>query len=125
MDIFFTYAYLLLFSLLLSYFDIKSFSYPFFLWFLGTSLLLPFYRINSLFVFLIMIALLCNIINLSIGAGDFLYLATLSLVYTLEDILWIVQIASLLGLFMSFFCQTKRLPFLPFLTIGLFIIMNN
>ncbi|EMF50258.1 type IV prepilin peptidase PilD / late competence protein ComC processing protease [Streptococcus parauberis KRS-02109] len=72
-----------------------------------------------------MIALLCNIINLSIGAGDFLYLATLSLVYTLEDILWIVQIASLLGLFMSFSCQTKRLPFLPFLTIGLFIIMNN
>lgn len=125
MDIFFTYAYLLLFSLLLSYFDLKSFSYPFFLWSLGTSLLLPFYRINSLFVFLIMIALLCNIINLSIGAGDFLYLATLSLVYTLEDILWIVQIASLLGLFMSFSCQTKRLPFLPFLTIGLFIIMNN
>lgn len=124
MNTIFINTYLLLFSVLLSYFDLKSFCYPLFLWFFGTCPLLPFYGINSLFIFLLIIAFISNQVNLNIGSGDFLYLATLSLILPMVDLLCIIQIGAFLGIFYAKVCCITRLPLIPFLTLAFYFMIN-
>ncbi|MGT2844315.1 prepilin peptidase [Streptococcus hongkongensis] len=124
MTTFLIHFYFLIFSCILSYFDLKSYSYPLWIWFAFTILFLPLGSVNSLFFLLLSLALLSSLLSIPIGAGDFIYLASLSLFYSLQDILWIIQIGSFLGIFLAMTCRTNRLPFIPFLTIGLFVISS-
>ncbi|CAX00004.1 TPA: peptidase [Streptococcus equi subsp. zooepidemicus] len=118
-----TQLYLLCFSLLLCFFDLDSQEYPLLIWLMSFLLLLPFYSINLLTVLLLLLALLSVAFPINIGAGDFLYLANLALVVKLSSLLWIVQIASLIGILACLLLQTKKIPFIPYLTLGLMAIL--
>lgn len=118
-----TQHYLLCFSLLLCFFDLDSQEYPLIIWLISFLLLLPFYGINLLTVLLLLLALLSAAIPINIGAGDFLYLANLALVIKLSSLLWIIQIASLVGILACLVLKTKKIPFIPYLTLGLMAIL--
>lgn len=116
---------LLFFGMLLSLYDIKEQAYPFVLWVIFTLGLLLIFPINLLSIILFLLGLLASLQNLKIGSGDFLYLATLALVLDFQTILWIVQLASLLGILAFLLKQTKHktLPFVPFLFMGYLLIL--
>ncbi|KXT78249.1 prepilin peptidase [Streptococcus sp. DD13] len=107
-------------SLLLSLYDLKNKSYPLFIWFGLTALTTCFTGIHHLFLILIGMAYLTEKLSLNIGAGDFLYLASLSLIQPLYDLVWTIQFASFSALVVYFFLKNKRepLPFVPFLFAG-------
>ncbi len=116
------HCYLLLFSLLLSLFDWQSQEYPFLLWLVTFVSLLPFYSINHTSLLLLLLGLLAYLRPFSIGAGDFLYLASLALVLDLMSLIWLVQLASLAGIAACLLLHTKHIPFIPYLTFGLLCI---
>ena len=113
--------YTLLCSLILSWEDWQHQSYPLWLWGIFTLPLLFWGQITSSFWLLLLLALLFALFPLGMGAGDFLYLATVSLVLTTQEILCLIQIACLAGL-VGFFLSKKQgqsIPFIPYLTLGL------
>ncbi|HHS3597053.1 TPA: prepilin peptidase [Streptococcus pyogenes] len=117
------YCYLLLFSLLFSLFDWRSQEYPFILWLFSFVSLLLFYSINYLSLILLLLGLLAHLRPFSIGAGDFFYLASLALVLDLTSLIWLIQLASLAGITACLLLGIKRIPFIPYLSFGLFWIV--
>lgn len=63
--------------------------------------------------------------NINIGAGDFFYLGTLGLANPLTDLLWIIQFASLLGIFFYLLQLNKQktIAFIPFLVVGYALVL--
>ncbi|WP_461254558.1 prepilin peptidase [Streptococcus uberis] len=116
-------VYMISISILLSLYDMKTQSYPFIIWIFSFMILLPFYEWNLLVFFFLLIALLCTIWPAVIGNGDFLYLASIALVYDLKMILWIIQIASILGLAFCLVQKKRKIPFLPFLSLALLVLL--
>lgn len=110
-------------SLFLSIYDYYSRSYPLLYWLLAYGIGFLAYGLNLLSVFFLLIGLLAIIYPIKIGSGDFFYLALLALFYPLNLILWTIQVASLLGLVYSFWSKQKVLPFIPFLSAALFILL--
>lgn len=118
--------FILIFSTVLSLYDLKYQEFPLLIWFLPSISLLFFHSINTLTLILLSLGVLAELFDLKIGSGDFLYLASLSLVLNLQSILWVVEIGSLLGIIYYFFQRNKRIPFVPFLFLGylVFFIFN-
>ena len=58
------------------------------------------------------------------GAGDFLFLASCSLIFSVTELLILIQFASATGI-LAFLLQKKkeRLPFVPFLLLATTIII--
>lgn len=62
-----------------------------------------------------------------LGSGDVFLFSALSLLFTVEEMLYLISISCLLGMSFSFyfFCKFKRkidrLPFIPFITISTFL----
>ncbi|MGT2933051.1 prepilin peptidase [Streptococcus catagoni] len=112
-----TQLFLLMFSLLLSLYDLDSQSYPIFLWFLLSLPMLFFYPIHLSTLILVLCSVLCHCYPLGIGSGDFLYFATLSLVLKTEQLLWLMQVSSLLGILFCLLFKCRKIPFLPFLSL--------
>lgn len=110
-------------SLFLSIYDYYSRSYPLLFWLLAYGVGFLGCGLNLLSVFFLLIGLLAIIKPIKIGSGDFFYLAFLALFYPLSLILWTIQGASLLGLVYSFWSKQKVLPFIPFLSAALFILL--
>ncbi|MFC3932668.1 prepilin peptidase [Streptococcus dentapri] len=115
-----TQVFLLLLSLTLSLYDLKSHEYPLIIVILAGLVLLPFYPINSPSLCLFLLGLLAQLFSFGIGAGDFYYLALLALTLDFRSTIWLLQMGSLLAIF--FFLKTKRrkkaLAFLPFLSLA-------
>ena len=107
-------------GIILSCYDIKSQEYPLIIWLGLTLLLLLFYPANLTFLIFCLLGFVALINNIGIGAGDFFYLASLGLGLTVVQILWIIQIASLLGIvfYMLKLNNSKTIAFLPFLLLG-------
>ena len=107
-------------GIILSCYDIKSQEYPLIIWLGLTLLLLLFYPANLTFLIFCLLGFVALINNIGIGAGDFFYLASLGLGLTVVQILWIIQIASLLGIvfYMLKLNSSKTIAFLPFLLLG-------
>ncbi|MGT2742178.1 hypothetical protein [Streptococcus plurextorum] len=107
-------------GIILSCYDIKSQEYPLIIWLGLTLLLLLFYPANLTFLIFCLLGFVTLINNIGIGAGDFFYLASLGLGLTVVQILWIIQIASLLGIvfYMLKLNNSKTIAFLPFLLLG-------
>lgn len=124
MEIFF-YIYTMVLGLILSYYDIKTQEYPLMVWLSLTLLLLPFFPANLTFILLCLLGLFAILKNINIGAGDFFYLGTLGLVVPLSYLLWIVQFASLLGIFFYLFKLNKKktIAFIPFLVMGYALVL--
>lgn len=104
-----------LISSLLCLFDLKNQAYPLIIWVILEIYLLSNTAITSLLFFLLGGALLCHLFPLKIGAGDLLYLASLSHFLTLTEMLYLIQIASLVAIFFAIKKPKQSLPFLPFL----------
>ena len=106
---------LLICGLVLTIYDIKHQEYPLMVWLVLTTIALILSQLNWLFCGLLLLAYLTEKFQLKIGSGDFLYLASLALFFDFNQLLWIVQISSLLGLVVFFVFKTKSLPYVPFL----------
>ncbi|MFC5630498.1 MULTISPECIES: prepilin peptidase [Streptococcus] len=124
MEIFF-YFYTLTLGFILSYYDLKNQEYPLIIWLLSTLLLLPFYTANLTFTLLCLLGIFALLKNINVGAGDFLYLATLGLAIPLSDLLWIVQFASILGIFFYLFKLNKQktIAFIPLIVMGYALVL--
>lgn len=91
-------------------------------WVFFTVLALLLSQLNWLFCGFLVLAYLTEKWQLNIGSGDFLYLASLSLLFGVTEILWIIQISSLLGLAIFFVFRPKSLPYVPFLFLASILI---
>ena len=115
-------TYLLFFSLCLTIFDLKNKSYPLLIWILGT---LPLLCLGNLtFSLGISLAVLSYIKRLNIGEGDFLYLASVSLIFPFSKILIAIELACSFGL-MYFLVRknpNETVAFVPFLFISVLIL---
>ncbi|MBM7635417.1 prepilin peptidase [Streptococcus saliviloxodontae] len=116
---------LLFLGLLLSFFDLKTQTYPLLIWLIFTGLIAYVHPINSLTLVLVALAVLSYMGWIKIGEGDFLYLASSSLLLSLNELLWMIQIASLLGLAYFWISKPpkKTIAFIPFLYLGLAIVL--
>ena len=109
-------TYLLFFSLCLTIFDLKNKSYPLLIWILGTLPLLCLGNHYLTFSLGISLAVL--------GEGDFLYLASVSLIFPFSKILIAIELACSFGL-MYFLVRknpNETVAFVPFLFISVLIL---
>ncbi|MER0122581.1 A24 family peptidase [Streptococcus sp. ZJ93] len=113
---------LLFAGLVLTIYDIKHQEYPLMIWLVFTFLALLLSSLNWVFCGLIFLALLAEKYQLNIGSGDFFYLASLSLLFSFTEILWIVQLASVFGLLIFKLFHPKSLPFVPCLFLASLIL---
>jgi len=116
---------LLTMGLTLAIYDQREQEYPLLIWLIFQLLLMATAGINSLMIFFLVLGLLAFFFNLRIGAGDFLFLASCSAIFSLTEILILIQIASFSGL--ACFCfkkQKDRLAFVPCLMFGVVVIIS-
>ena len=75
-------------------------------------------------LFFLALGIMAHFIDIRIGAGDFLFLASCALVFSATELLILIQIASATGI-LAFLLQKKeeRLPFVPFLLLAATIII--
>lgn len=112
---------LILAGLVLAIYDIKNREYPLMVWLVFAGLVLALIGFNLPFFFFLMLGLLAEIFPLKMGSGDFLYMALIALVFSVTDLLWIIQISSFLGIFFTVSLRQKspQIPFIPYLLLGI------
>ncbi|KXT71808.1 putative type IV prepilin peptidase / Late competence protein ComC, processing protease [Streptococcus gordonii] len=116
---------LLTMGLTLAVYDQREQQYPLMVWLIFQLLLTVTAGINLLMLFFLALGLLAFFYNLRIGAGDFLFLASCSAVFSLTEALILIQIASFSGL--ACFCFKKkkdRLAFVPCLLFGAVVLIS-
>lgn len=81
------------------------------------------YKSFYCFVF---IGILAEVVDINIGSGDFLYLATIGLSLPLHQMLFIIQIGAWLGIIYCLVMRKmkKTIAFLPFLSIAYIIVTS-
>lgn len=92
-------------SFILSYYDIKYQEYPIFLWILFTISTIVLTPITKVSIVLCLFGILAEVVDINIGSGDFLYLATIGLSLPLHQMLFIIQIGAWLGII---YCLVMR-----------------
>ena len=115
---------LLTMGLTLAIYDQREQQYPLMVWLFFQLSLMMTASVNPLMLFFLALGLLAFFYNLRIGAGDFLFLASCSAIFSLTEILILIQIASFSGL--ACFCFKKkkdRLAFVPCLLFGVFAVL--
>lgn len=75
-------------SFILSYYDIKYQEYPIFLWILFTISTIILTPITKVSIVLCLFGILAEVVDINIGSGDFLYLATIGLSLPLHQMLF-------------------------------------
>ena len=116
---------LLTMGLTLAIYDQREQQYPLMVWLVFQLLLMVTAGVNLLMLFFLALGLLAFFYNLRIGAGDFLFLASCSAIFSLTETLILIQIASFSGL--ACFCFKKkkdRLAFVPCLLFGAVVIIS-
>ena len=70
-------------------------------------------------IFFLVLGILAHFIDIRMGAGDFLFLSSCSLIFSATELLILIQFASATGI-LAFLLQKKRerLPFVPFLLLA-------
>lgn len=106
-------------GLTLSIYDLRHQEYPLLVWLIFHLILMVCSSWNLTMAFFLILGIIAHFIDIRIGAGDFLFLASCSLVFTLTEILILIQFASTTGI-LSFLLlkKKKRLPFVPFLLLA-------
>ncbi|WP_236682930.1 MULTISPECIES: A24 family peptidase [unclassified Streptococcus] len=109
----------------ISIYDIKHREYPFLVWAIFTALAVLLSALNLHFLLFLFLAYLAEKYPLRIGSGDLLYLASLSLIFPIIDLLWIIQISSVAGIFaiISLNLRKSPLPFIPFLVFASLLLL--
>ena len=112
-------------GLTLAIYDKREQQYPLMVWLIFQLLLMVTAGVNPPMLFFLTLGLLAFFYNLRIGAGDFLFLASCSAIFSLTEILILIQIASFSGL--ACFCFKKkkdRLAFVPCLLFGVVVLIS-
>ena len=111
-------------GLTLGIYDIKHQEYPLLVWIVFHLLLIASSGLNLVMVFFLVLGILAHFIDIRIGAGDFLFLATCALVFSVTELLILIQFASATGI-LAFLLQKQkeRLPFVPFLLLATCVII--
>ena len=99
---------------ILAIYDLRFMEYPLVIWCCLHALVLFLSGGNLLMLVFLLLAIGAHFFFIGIGAGDFLLLATFSLTFSSTKILFLIQIASILGI-LVFALKKERdqIPFVP------------
>ena len=106
-------------GLTLSIYDLRHQEYPLIVWLIFHLILMVCSSWNLVMAFFLVLGIIAHFIDIRIGAGDFLFLASCALVFTLTELLILIQFASTTGILAFLLLKKKeRLPFVPFLLLA-------
>ena len=111
-------------GLTLGIYDFRHQEYPLLVWMTFHIILMVCSGWNLVMVFFLALGILAHFIDIRMGAGDFLFLASCALVFSATELLILIQFASATGI-LAFLLQKKkeRLPFVPFLLLAACVII--
>ena len=111
-------------GLTLGIYDFHHQEYPLLVWIVFHLLLIVCSGWNLIMVFFLILGILAYFIDIRMGAGDFLFLASCALVFSAIELLILIQFASATGI-LAFLLKKKkeRLPFVPFLLLAACVII--
>ena len=111
-------------GLTLGIYDFRHQEYPLLVWMTFHLILMAGSGWNLAMVFFLILGILAHFIDICMGAGDFLFLASCSLIFSVTELLILIQFASAMGI-LAFLLQKKkeRLPFVPFLLLATCVII--
>ena len=111
-------------GLTLGIYDFHHQEYPLLVWMIFHLILMVSSGLNLVMVFFLVLGMLAHFIDIRMGAGDFLFLASCALVFSATELLILIQFASATGI-LAFLLQKKkeRLPFVPFLLLAACVII--
>ena len=111
-------------GLTLSIYDFRHQEYPLLVWLMFHLILMAFCGWNLVMIFFLVLGIMAHFIDIRMGAGDFLFLASCALVFSVTELLILIQFASAAGI-LAFLSQKKkeRLPFVPFLLLAVCLII--
>lgn len=106
-------------GLTLGIYDFRHQEYPLLVWMTFHLILMASSGWNLVMVFFLVLGIVAHFIDIRMGAGDFLFLASCALVFSATELLILIQFASATGI-LAFLLQKKkeRLPFVPFLLLA-------
>ena len=111
-------------GLTLGIYDLRHQEYPLLVWLTFHLVLMVCCGWNLIMAFFLVLGIISHVIDIRIGAGDFLFLASCALVFTLTEILILIQFASTTGILAFLLLKKKeRLPFVPFLLLATCVII--
>ena len=106
-------------GLTLGIYDLRHQEYPLLVWLTFHLVLMVCCGWNLIMAFFLILGIIAHFIDIRIGAGDFLFLSSCALVFTLTEILILIQFASSTGILAFLLLKKKeRLPFVPFLLLA-------
>ena len=111
-------------GLTLGIYDLRHQEYPLLVWMTFHLILIACSGWNLVMVFFLALGTMAHFIDIRMGAGDFLFLASCALVFSATELLILIQFASATGI-LAFLLQKKkeRLPFVPFLLLAACVII--
>ena len=111
-------------GLTLGIYDFRHQEYPLLVWMTFHLILMAGSGWNLVMVFFLVLGIVAHFIDIRMGAGDFLFLASCTLVFSVTELLILIQFASATGI-LAFLLQKKkeRLPFVPFLLLAACVII--
>ncbi|HEV1210312.1 TPA: A24 family peptidase [Streptococcus pneumoniae] len=111
-------------GLTLGIYDFHHQEYPLLVWMTFHLILITSSGWNLVMVSFLILGILTHFIDIRMGAGDFLFLASCALVFSVTELLILIQFASATGI-LAFILQKKkeRLPFVPFLLLATCLII--
>jgi len=111
-------------GLTLGIYDFRHQEYPLIVWIAFHLLLIACSSWNLVMVFFLTLGILAHFIDIRMGAGDFLFLASCALVFSAIELLILIQFASATGILAFLLPKKKeRLPFVPFLLLAACVII--
>ena len=111
-------------GLTLGIYDFRHEEYPLIVWLVFHLILMVCSSWNLTMAFFLILGIIAHFIDIRIGAGDFLFLASCALVFSLTEILILIQFASTTGILAFLLLKKKeRLPFVPFLLLAACVII--
>ena len=111
-------------GLTLGIYDFKHQEYPLIVWLVFHLILMVCSCWNLVMAFFLVLGIIAHFIDIRIGAGDFLFLASCALLFSLTEMLILIQFASTTGILAFLLLKKKeRLPFVPFLLLTACVII--
>ena len=106
-------------GLTLGIYDFRHQEYPLLVWVTFHLILMACFGWNLIMFFFLALGIIAHFIDIRMGAGDFLFLASCALVFSVTELLILIQFASATGI-LAFLLKKKkeRLPFVPFLLLA-------
>ena len=111
-------------GLTLGIYDFRHQEYPLLVWMTFHLILMVSSGWNLVMVILLVLGIVAHFIDIRMGAGDFLFLASCAIVFSVTELLILIQFASAIGI-LAFLLKKKkeRLPFVPFLLLAACVII--